>query len=163
MKANKIMITQEELKDLLTYNPETGIFNWIKRNGNIAGSTNVRGYVTISISDKDYLAHRLAWFYVKGANPINLIDHVNGVCDDNRIINLREASRSQNAWNQIISTRNTSGLKGVSWDKHRNKWKAQIQILRKVKHIGYFTDKNEAYQAYCKAADEYHKEFANHG
>ena len=53
MKANKIMITQSELKDLLTYNPETGIFNWIKRNGNIAGSTNVRGYVTISISLTD--------------------------------------------------------------------------------------------------------------
>jgi hypothetical protein len=163
MKANKIMITQAELKDLLTYNSDTGIFNWIKRNGNVAGYTTVKGYVRILINYKLYPAHRLAWLYVNGSFPNKFIDHINHVCDDNRIINLREATVSQNAQNQIITTRNTSGFKGVSWDKRLRKWRACIVVLGKTKYLGCFIDKKEAHQAYCKAADEYHKEFANHG
>jgi hypothetical protein len=163
MKANKIMITQAELKDLLTYNPETGIFNWIKRNGNIAGSLHNKGYSRIEINGRKYLAHRLAWLYVNGSFPNEFIDHINGVRDDNRIVNIREASRSQNAWNQGVNIVNTSGLKGVYWNKKANKWLAKIEFLGKSKYIGVFLDKNEAHQAYCKAADKYHKEFSNHG
>ena len=163
MTDKKIMITQAELKDLLTYNPETGIFNWIKRNGNIAGYTTVKGYVRILINYKLYPAHRLAWLYVNGSFPNKFIDHINHVCDDNRIINLREATVSQNSQNQTIRSCNTSGLKGVYWNKKANKWLAKIEFLGKSKYIGVFLDKNEAHQAYCKAADKYHKEFANHG
>tara|TARA_R110000850_G_scaffold173515_1_gene299162 strand:- start:145 stop:654 length:510 start_codon:yes stop_codon:yes gene_type:complete len=169
MKANKIMITQAELKELLTYNPETGIFNWLVKPSNrvnisdAVGSITDEGYIRISIKSKRYRAHRLAWLYIYAEHPKNVIDHINHICDDNRIVNLREASRSQNGCNQGVNIANTSGLKGVYWNKSANKWHAQIRMSGKKKYLGYFTDKNEAYQAYCKAADEYHKEFANHG
>jgi hypothetical protein len=163
MKPNKIMLTQSDLKELLTFNPNTGIFNWIKRNRNVAGHRNCKGYVLIRIKGKRYRAHRLAWFYVNGDDPENLIDHINHITDDNRIINLRKATLSQNVRNQRISAKNTSGLKGVCWNKKSKKWQSQIKVLGKLKYLGVFTDKNEAHQAYCKAADDYHKEFANHG
>jgi hypothetical protein len=163
MKANKIMITQAELKELLTYNPETGIFNWIKRNGNIAGSRHNQGYTIITVNRQKYLAHRLAWFYVKGSFPSEFIDHINHICHDNRITNLRQATFSQNQHNRRLNVNNSSGFKGVYWNKSANKWQSQIQMSGIKKGLGLFTDKNEAHQAYCKAANKYHKEFANHG
>jgi len=157
------MVTQELLKKLLSYNPDTGVFTWVKRNGNIAGCPTCRGYVRISICRKTYRAHRLAWLYTHGSFPDNQIDHINGVRNDNRIINLRQATNTQNQQNKKISINNTSGIKGVCWHKTENKWIARIYIGGKPKRLGCFHDKNEAAAAYQKAAKKYFGEFANNG
>ena len=126
-------INQEQLKELLHYDPETGVFKWkiaishrIKV-GDVAGSTNSTGYVHIKIRQKRYKAHRLAWLYNYGKFPEDQIDHINGLRDDNRIINLRAVTRTENARNQFIPTNNTSGHIGVSWYTERNKWIVRVQ------------------------------------
>lgn len=87
-------------------------------------------------------------------------DHINGNKLDNRRSNLRIASRSQNLMNRGKTSNNKSGFKGVCWNKYRQKWHAQITKPDKKKHLGYFTDKNEAAKAYNKASLKYHGEFA---
>ena len=114
------MITQDELKDLLHYNKETGDFTWIKPDTEakigVAGCY-CNGYVVISIDGEAYYAHRLAWFYVYGVWPQIQIDHVNHIKDDNRLINLREATILDNQRNASKRKDNLSGVTGVSWRK----------------------------------------------
>ena len=118
-KQNKL--TQEKLKTLLNYNPETGIFTWKKRNQNISGTINNKGYVVIQINNKIYLAHRLAWLYMTGLWPKNDIDHFNQVRTDNRFFNLREATRKENCQNvHKPHPNNSSGYLGVYWNKKLN-------------------------------------------
>tara|TARA_R110000737_G_scaffold4909_1_gene15897 strand:- start:194 stop:682 length:489 start_codon:yes stop_codon:yes gene_type:complete len=159
------MITQEQLKELLHYNPDTGIFSWLngKPTGYVVGGLTDRGYRRIKVCGKLYRAHRLAWLYTNGLFPKDQIDHINGVKDDNRIINLRAATHAENQHNQKIPINNTSGFKGVSWNKIAGKWGSQIYIAGKRKHLGYFTDKVEAHKTYCAAADKYFGKFANYG
>tara|TARA_R110000737_G_scaffold98933_1_gene133004 strand:+ start:140 stop:619 length:480 start_codon:yes stop_codon:yes gene_type:complete len=159
------MITQDELKELLSYCPDTGIFTWVsgKRKGRVAGCSNGIGYIRIVINGERYGAHRLAWLYSYGSFPVDMIDHINGVKDDNRIVNIRNATCSQNQINRAIQSSNTSGIKGVSWNKGAKKWKVQIRIYGKKVYLGYFSDKDEAGEAYRKAADKHHGEFANYG
>jgi hypothetical protein len=113
------MITQKQLKELLSYDSNTGVFTWIKKTsnrapvGNVAGYLNHDGYVYIKINNKIYSAHRLAWLFTNKAYPENMIDHINGNRSDNRICNLREATRVENAYNQKKQKNNTSGVKGV--------------------------------------------------
>lgn len=126
------MITQEQLKLILNYDPETGEFNWLvkPRNrasiGGVAGHLRKNGYREISIKGKKYYAHRLAWLYMTGSWPKEHIDHINGNPSDNRFCNLREATRSQNMHNQGVCSNNTSGYKGVCWHKSNQKWEACI-------------------------------------
>lgn len=94
------MLTQSELKSKLTYNISSGIFTWIKRNQNIAGTLNGSNYLVIRVSGKSYYAHRLVWLYITGRFPINLIDHINGDRSDNKLNNLREATYQENALNR---------------------------------------------------------------
>lgn len=162
-------MTQEELKDLLDYDPETGIFRWkVYRNqyakvGDIAGNLRPDSYRQIKINGKFYLEHRLAWFYIYGEWPENQIDHINGMKTDNRIKNLREADRFDNTRNVKRRKDNSSGYKGVSLSN--GKWMARIWSIidnkRKRCYLGYFNSPEEAYAAYCKAAKELHGEFAN--
>lgn len=161
------MVTQDELKEILDYDPETGIFRWKSprqkiKVGDVAGTLNHNGYRFIKINGKLYLEHRLAWLYVYGEWPKDMIDHVNGTRDDNRIENLREATRSENKWNQTKPITNTSGYKGACWHKASQKWDARIAINNKRKHLGLFDSPEEAYEAYCKAAKELHGEFAKY-
>ena len=163
-------VTQSDLKELFSYNESTGDFTRLKSGGGrnnkigaIAGCLQNKGYVHISIKGKLYLAHRLAWLYTQGQWPEDQIDHVNGIRNDNRVSNLREATQSQNQANTGSQTNSKSGVKGVSWHKAKGKWQAQISINSKLKYLGYFTDINEAAQAYHIAAEHYHGEFANHG
>ena len=162
------MLTQEELKEILDYYPETGIFRWKSNRANnkikvvdIAGTLNYNGYRYIRMNGENYREHRLAWFYVYGHWPEKEIDHINGMKTDNSIENLREASRSENNMNKPKQINNTSGYKGVCWHKAAQKWQAHIKINKKLKHLGLFDSPEEAYAAYCEAAKRLHGEFAN--
>ncbi|MGJ0639467.1 HNH endonuclease signature motif containing protein [Xenorhabdus bovienii] len=151
------MITQSELKSMLSYDPETGLFTWIKRNsnrvkiGDIAGSVNDNGYIDIRIHGRLMRAHRLAWLYMHGEWPREVIDHINGVRDDNRISNLRDVSHSINMLNTSEKSSSKSGYRGVSWCHDTKKWRAKIQIGDKYHHLGRYHDIEDALQAYKKA------------
>jgi hypothetical protein len=162
------MITQAELKKLLNYDAETGIFTWkINRAYNVkadskAGCMHSRGYIRIRINYKTYEGHRLAWLYHYGSFPNNCIDHINGCPSDNRIINLREATKTQNAQNMKLTKRNKSGVKGVDWHKSNANWRARCQVDGKRIELGSFNDIKLAEIAINEARLKYHKEFARH-
>ena len=158
-------LTQERLKELLHYDPETGVFTWKMstrktKPGQTAGGKHTSGHVRISIDGKRYYAHRLAWMYINGYNPSTQIDHRNVIRSDNSSSNLREATHAQNCQNSSISRNNSSGFKGVTFSKAANKWAAQISVNRKHIHLGLFLDPADAHLAYKKAATEYFGEFA---
>lgn len=154
------------LKDLLSYDPLTGIFTRLRSKkggvnvGDVAGSDDGKGYVRIAIDRRGYAAHRLAWFYVYGEWPIGYLDHANGDPSDNRIANLRPATNSQNIANAKTPATNTSGLKGVTWNRKSGKWQSGIKVKGKSIHLGLFDDKAEAHRAYCAAATRHQGEFA---
>lgn len=167
--AIKILPPIDLLRNQLDYDSETGIFVWLVKpykktpSGSVAGSTYGQGYRYIGIDGIRYSAHRLAWKMTTGSDPVNNIDHINGDKSDNKIANLREATKSQNQYNQGKHADNTSGHKGVCWDKAHGKWKAQISINGKNKYIGIFTDINDAAAAYAAAAERLHGDFLNLG
>ena len=152
-------MTQQELKELLNYDQNTGIFTWLKNN-KIAGGINSKGYVAIKIKNKLYKAHRLAWLYVYGEWP-NIVDHINRIRNDNKLSNLRLATPSQNQFNSNLRKDNTSGIKGVTWAKQSKKWLVQIRIDKKKTHIGIYKNFEMAKIAIDLARKKYHKEFAN--
>ena len=162
------MITQFELKTVLDYNQDTGVFTWkvnkSKRTkaGDVAGWKD-NGYVNISINGKSYKAHRLAWLYIYGQFPENLIDHINSNRSDNRICNLRKATYLENSQNYKTPKTNTSGIKNVSWYKNLKKWVVTIGVNGKKKTIGYFEDLEFAELVAIEAREKYHKEFVSHG
>lgn len=142
--ASKIL-SQDRLKELLTYDPDTGVFYRNKsvyrwKAGYIAGGKNVDGYIAIQIDGYKYKAHRLAFLYVNGAFPENDVDHINGVKDDNIFINLREATTSENCKNAKISINNSSGVSGIFFNKRSSKWQVQINSEGKRYHLGVFKD-----------------------
>lgn len=154
------------LRDVLAYNANTGDFHWnVKLRagappaGTKAGSINSEGYRYIKIDGRQYSAHKLAWLYVYGEWPSKELDHKNRVKDDNRIENLREATISQQRANRFLSS-NTSGRKGVSWNRHAKKWRADIMKAGKRYMLGYFDDPDEAALAYRTAAVRLFGEFA---
>lgn len=145
MAKTNVTISQSYLKSILNYDPETGKFIWkyrfdvtkdwnTKYAGKEAGCINKLGYNAISINNKRYLAHRLAWLYLYGKWPPVLVDHKNGYStkSDNELINLREATKSQNAMNSKVRSDNTSGTKGVYFHRKTNKWYAQITVDSKT-------------------------------
>ena len=162
------MITQSELKELLHYDPETGIFHWLKsttrsvKAGYVAGGKNHKGYVRIGVNKKRYLAHRLAWLYVYGYFPKYDVDHINTIPFDNRISNLREATTPQNQHNVKMSKANKSGVKGVCFDRSRKKWMAQLQVNTKKIRLGRFDNIDDAEKAVKEAREKYHGEYARH-
>ena len=157
-------LTQARLKELLDYDPETGVFVWKvsrsrKRAGSVAGSKHSAGYINIRIDGPKYLAHRLAWFFTTGKWPREQIDHINCVRADNRFENLRESSPGENARNSLLDARNTSGAKGVSWDATHGRWKAQIMVNGARVYLGYFDHVEDAAAAYADASARLHKDF----
>ena len=151
--------------ELLTYDPETGEFRWrVARNrqipNSIAGNLRRDGYRRIRIDRKTYGAHRLAWLYTHGKWPTDQIDHINMIKNDNRLCNLREATNAQNMHNTRKICTNTSGVKGVTWNKLNKKWYSQIKINRKQIHIGQFDELSDAAAAYERAAKTHFGEFA---
>ena len=158
------MLTQAELQSLFDYNQETGIFTRKLstsnvKSGTVAGYKNNDGYIKISINYKSYLAHRLAWIYVYGKLSKECIDHINGIKDDNRISNLREASRQENNFNRKKSTKSSSDYKGVTWNKRDKKWRAQCTFNKKVIQIGSFDNAEKASEAYQNFVKVLHGNF----
>ena len=161
------MVTQEHLKFILDYNPDTGIFTWINPNkyskqkfGDIAGSVDGKGYIHIRIDGSRYKAHRLAWIYMYGIEPKDQIDHINNIKTDNKIKNLRECNNQQNCFNKKLQKNNKSGVKGVSWNKTLNKWTAYLNVNKKKKFIGLFDDIELAELVMYEARIKYHGEYA---
>jgi HNH endonuclease len=162
------MLTQEQLKSILHYNPETGIFtrlHWLDKRGrkwggqiNIGCISTTDGYLYISVNNKKHAAHRLAFLYIYGSSPINQIDHINGIRNDNRFINLRSCTAEYNLQNQRNPhTNNVSGLLGVHTSNNKSKsFRSKITANGIQKHIGYFKCKEEAHEAYLKAKRELH-------
>ena len=157
------MLTQERLRELLHYDPETGVFTWrIRRGraaaGRIAGSVRKRsGYVMVRVDRAPCFAHRLVWLYVYGRQPASHIDHINGVACDNRLANLREATCAENQQNlKKARSDNKCGLLGVSWSAQHRKWKSQIHINRRQIFLGHFATPEEAHAAYLAAKAIHH-------
>ena len=163
------MITQEELQSQLNYDPETGIFTRLVSNspgvkvGSVAGTINSStGYVRIQIFGNRYQAHRLAWLYMYGEFPSKQMDHLDHNRINNVISNLRCASNQENLKNQTKRRNNTSGVTGVSWFKPTEKWRAQVTVNGKNKHLGCFIDKEEAIRV-RNEANITHNFHPNHG
>ena len=161
-------ITHEEVIELLHYDNDSGLFRWKTRTSNrramsIAGCVDntKKGYVVIRINGRLYYAHRLAWFYVHKEWPEREIDHINGNASDNCISNLRNASRSENQSNLAAPSSNTSGFKGVSWNKSMKMWQSQITVNHVNNYLGCYSTKELAHRHYCRAALKYFGEFAN--
>jgi len=146
-------MTRDELKELVSYDSETGVFKRLKQTsprikvGQSAGWKDAYGYLNICLRGKKWKAHRLAWLYVYGEFPKKEIDHINGIKNDNRICNLRDVDRLTNELNKGIQSNNTSGYKGVSFQKQSGKWEAYVCSQRKKKSLGVFTTAELAAQA----------------
>lgn len=172
----QVELTQSRLKELLEFEPETGVFRWkvvagrgsCRRNpGDVAGSVGLGGYVTIGFGGKSYYAHRLAFLWMTGAWPEHEIDHIDGDRGNNRWANLRDITRAENTHNLGHNSRpNSSGFVGVTWWGRDSMWRAQIKVDGVGRHLGYFPTPELAHAAYLKAKDELHPthmRLRNHG
>lgn len=148
----------ERLYMFLRYEPETGNFYWkVKRPsgvlpGDLAGGRKTSGYIRIDIDGRAYGAHQLAWLYMHGVFPDRYVDHANRNPSDNRIDNLRLATNSQNVANSSLWASNTSGFKGVTWNRKSRKWQAGIKVSGRSLHLGLYDEPTEAHRAYVEAA-----------
>jgi hypothetical protein len=152
-------VSQERLREMLEYDPSNGAFYWKIRRawakaGSAAGSIGPNGYWRISINDRSISSHRLAWLYMTGEWPTVGIDHINSDKTDNAWTNLRLATPQQQQFNQRISSRNTSGLKGVSKNAKNGLWRADIMKNGKSKTIGYYDCRAAASFSYQIEADK---------
>lgn len=166
-------LTAERLRELLHYNPETGIFtrvadsqsglsgghvHWKARAGAVVGSKSKGGHLTVWLDGGARYLHRLAWLHVHGAWPESQIDHINGIRTDNRIENLRDVSHTANAQNRRDANPGSrSGLLGAHWSGARGKWEASIMSNRKKQFLGVFDNPDDAHQAYLAAKRRLHE------
>jgi len=158
-------LTRDRLKELLHYDIDSGKFTWRNNRSNVkegatAGCLSLNGYILIRIDRKLHLAHRLAWLYHYGdANIPRLIDHINGDKTDNRISNLRPATKVLNGQNRRSAQSNnkSSGLLGVAYISHTRKFTAYIDKGGKRKYLGLFERKEDAHEAYLLAKRVLHE------
>jgi hypothetical protein len=148
------MVTQNKLKEVLNYNPETGVFTWIKRNQEVAGYLKPNGYRGITIKDTLYNAHTLAWIYVYGEVP-PMLDHIDHNKDNNSILNLRVINCAENSKNMKQNKNNKSGIVGVSFHKTMGKWEANITVNMLPIKLGFFKDIHLAIKARQEAEKKY--------
>lgn len=147
----------DQLRSIVFYDPETGAFSRKSDGTSIGFIAKAKGYVCLRVLGKKCNAHRLAWLYAHGEWPEGEVDHIDGDKTNNRIVNLRVASRSMNSQNQIRAhNRNTSGLLGVSIDRKRGKWIASIFHNGKKKHLGRFDSPELAHARYLEEKRRIH-------
>ena len=160
MRAMSTSLTAGRLRELLSYDPETGVFTRRvatgrhdrHKAGEPVGWRDPDGYVLTSVDGRDYRTHRLAWLYVHGTWPAAWLDHIDGNTSNNRISNLREATPAQNAQNQRLDCRaSKSGLLGAHWNKGRQTWFSRIQYNGRSKHLGNFETPELAHEFHCLA------------
>lgn len=156
-------ITPEMLTNIFDYNPETGILTR-RRTGRVVSGTNggSGGYLTVNVLGSPMYIHRVAFAIVNGRLPAGEVDHVNGVKTDNRIANLRVASRSENGRNVSAHRDSKTGVLGVCLEKRSGKYLARIKTPKKTIHLGLFDTAEEAAAARKTAEAIYHGEFASH-
>ena len=157
------MLTKEQVRLELNYDPETGIFTRKTPSkkykiGEIVGC-NSNKYIYVRCNKKQHYAHRLAWLYMYGYWP-KIVDHINGNTEDNRICNLREATLSQNQHNSTIPKNNTSGVKGIYFNKESQKWMARVYLNNKCIYLGIFQNIEDAQKTIVNARKQYHGIFA---
>ena len=154
-------LTQERLLELLNYNPGTGVFTWRvdrrggSHRGDVAGAVYSDGYRRMRVDIHKYSAHRLAWLYMTGVWPAAHIDHKDGIRDNNRFDNLREATHHENQQNRTSALNRTPGLLGTRFRK--GGWEAAITSAEVCHYLGRFATTEEANAAYLKAKSELHK------
>jgi hypothetical protein len=155
-------MTQDEVKQILNNDSATGEFTWLVprgtkiKIGDRAGNLRPDGYRRIYVDGKGHLEHRLVWLYYYGYLPTKPLDHINGIRNDNRIDNLREACHAENGQNMGKNKNNTSGFTGVTFHKPTGKWMAHIAKNGKKYHLGLFYTPEEAHDAYLKAKANLH-------
>ena len=156
------MLTQDHLKALLGYNPDTGKFLWLApscrklKPGDEAGTLTKDGYIRICLEGKFYLAQRLAFLYMTGSFPQHKADHKNGAKNDNRWLNLRDVTQKINTQNlKSAHIDSSTGFLGVH--PSGSKFRAQIQVDGKLKHLGLFNTPEEAHASYLQAKTKYHE------
>lgn len=153
-------LTAEFVRSILNYDPETGLFTWRinkgKRGmrGDVAGYEIGTKYIQIKINNKAYQAHRLAWLYMTGKWPKEFLDHINGVRNDNRFCNLREATRIENSRNRSVQENNKLGIKGIFWDKQYKKYLSYIYIRENNKKKRIFLGRYDSLEDAEKARIE---------
>lgn len=163
--SQDVELTMDRLRSVLDYNPQTGVFTWKKvsagtrvENG-VAGSPAIGGkYVSITIDQKPYLAHRLAWFYVNGVWPEGEIDHMDGCGTNNRIDNLRDVSHAVNMQNIRAKTAKNkrSSLMGVSVSDE-GRITSSLTFAGKSYYLGTFDTEHDAHKAYISAKRAMHE------
>lgn len=170
MANNDKYVTIDEIKALLSCNPDTGDLHWRERHGRwgrkppgtLAGyldKSRGKGYRKVCIKGKNFYAHRLIWAISHDCWPDAEIDHINGDGADNRLVNLRCASHNENCWNRGLSAANKSGRTGVSASRNGQKWIAEIYINGETKRLGRFATMEEAHDVYRRAAKECRGQF----
>lgn len=157
-------LTQARLMEKLHYDPETGIFTRRPPDHNRkTGKFDRDGYVTIVVDYVRHQAHRLAWLYMTGSHSdAECIDHINGIRDDNRWVNLREATRLENMWNRHPTKvrEAKSGVPGIYWDGRKDRWFVQYRTPHGIRYGGYHRTVDEASKAKERLVTEYASETA---
>lgn len=149
------MITQDQLKEVLHYCPETGVFTWLiskpsRRKGSEAGSVQTahsKPYRQVGLNNRAYLAHRLAFLYMTGEFPEDQVDHIDGNGLNNIWTNLRPVTCGENHKNRRKYARNTSGTAGVHWSTAKRRWQAAIRVNGRLNDLGRFHNKEDAIAA----------------
>ena len=161
----KADLTAQRLRELLHYDPETGVFTRIAKAssnanrrplGPVAGNPSSNLYLRVGVDGTRYLYHRLAWLYMTGEWPAADVDHINRDRQDNRWANLRAATRSENMQNLGLDKRSKSGVKGVSWNAHTQKWHARFKADKRMIHLGFFRTIEEAAKVYAENVGKFH-------
>jgi len=160
-------LTQQRLKEVLDYDPETGVFIWKASTsgrevvGSVAGAPNWAGYWRIGMDSHRYKAHRLAFLWMEGHFPDADVDHINGNRSDNRWQNLRPASRTINMQNTKRYLNNKSDFTGIAFEAKTKKWRAEIKANGKQRYLGVY-DKFWQALATRKIAERKHGFHVNH-
>lgn len=176
-ESHTTTLTAALLRELLHYDPETGVFTWKRRGrhhfpsdkgcnawnavnvGREAGKRN-SPYRQIAVFGRRYRPARLAWLYMTGEWPPYFVDHKDGNTANNRWSNLRSATPSQNLANRGLPANSSTGFKGVSRHQKSRRFRAVIKAEGRYIHLGFYDTAEEAHAAYCAAATKYYGEFA---